>query len=207
MLQVIFPAALMLVSMLVLAIIVTRQIKSVPPDRALVITGRKRFVMDPQTGERRIIGFRVITGGSAFVIPIFERTDYLPLAEMQIAINADDLRDQNGDSQRVSLVVNCRISDEGEMLTRAIGRFLGMSIDDIREIAATTIEARLMNQVLVADLRSRGTWAGLEREVEGLVGDDLKPLGIEVDNLIFRDRSTTLLTAVTANGRGESGSE
>ena len=201
MLPVVFAAGLLLGSIALLALFVSRNIVRVPPDQAIVLTGRRAVVTDPSTGAQKEIGHRVITGGSAFQIPMIERIDYLPLSEMSIQIDSDDLRDIEGFAQSVSVLVNCRITAEQPCLDRAIVRFLSMNVEDIEMIARTTVESRVSNTLLTTDFSGTNPWPELERHLNSSIHGDLAQLGISVDTVIFRRISVARAHEEPANGQ------
>lgn len=204
---VVVAAALMLVTLVVLIALLTRYIVRVPPDAAIVLTGRKAYRDNPETGEREMVGFRFLTAGSAFRIPVYERIDYLPLGEMAIEIDADDLRDVEGWARSISVLVNCRISAEQPFIERAMRRFLTMDLPDIEQIVRTTIESRISNTLLTTDLSEDGSWPAIETSLEAAIRDDLAALGVEIDTLIFRRVPSTGAEGMPANGRGSMRSE
>jgi len=201
MFPVVIGAGLLLGSIALLALFVSRNIVRVPPDQAIVLTGRRAVVTDPSTGARKEVGHRVITGGSAFQIPLIERMDTLPLSEMAIQIDAEDLRDIEGYAQSVSVLVNCRITAEQPYLDRAIVRFLSLNLEDIETIARTTVESRVSNTLLTADFSGTDPWPKLETHLNSSIHDDLEQLGISVDTVIFRRIPVANAHAESANGQ------
>ena len=57
----------------------------VGPNEVLVISGRKRRIIDPD-GKSREVGFRVVKGGGVFVWPVFEKVDILSLELLTIDV-------------------------------------------------------------------------------------------------------------------------
>lgn len=55
------------------------QYRRVGPNEVLVISGRRRVIVNPAEGEQKMAGFRVAKGGGVFVWPIIERADVLSL--------------------------------------------------------------------------------------------------------------------------------
>ena len=203
MLPTLIAGASVLILTALLMLYLSRNIVKVPLDAAAVLTGRKQFKTDEATGARTMVGYRVITGGSTFRIPIFERIDYLSLSEMAIEIDADDLRDVQGRLRSVSLLVNCRVSADPRLIERAIARFLTMRLEDVETIIRTTIESRLTNTLLTADLSHEARWQAVDSALNAAIRDDLEGLGVEVDTLIFRriPAGTPPETAVNGQGR------
>ena len=53
--------------------------KKVGPNQVLVVSGRRRAVINPATGQKEEIGFRVVKGGGTFIVPVLERMDVLSM--------------------------------------------------------------------------------------------------------------------------------
>ena len=192
--------AIPLFSILVLGVFVSRNIVRVPPDMALVLSGRKRAEIDPTSGQSKMMGYRVIVGGSAFKVPVLERADRLPLAEMSIRSDLVGLVGSAGRSASISFVVNCRISSFGEAMNRAISRFLSMDLDDIEQITRTTIESRIMDLFPTIDVSDAVAWPEHVLVLETAIRADLDAMGIAVDNVIFRGPPTVSTPSAMVNG-------
>ena len=76
-------ALITLAALVVIVATIARLIIIVPPNRAAVITGRRRAISSGQ-----VIGYRNVIGGRTLRIPIVEKVDHLALWAL------DDLRDQ-----------------------------------------------------------------------------------------------------------------
>lgn len=202
MLPTLIAGGLLLLTLALVILYLSRNIVRVPPDTAAVLTGRKTYRTNPETGEREMIGYRYLTTGSAFRIPVLERVDYLPLNEMAIEVDADDLRDIEGRARSISVLVNCRIPGEPPLAERAIRRFLTMDLADIEKIVRTTIESRVSNTLLTTDLSDAGNWPPVESSLDEAIRADLESLGVEVDTLIFRRVPGMGAEEMPANGRG-----
>jgi flotillin len=68
----------------------------VGPNRALIVVGRPRAVVDRETGRRSVVGYRIVKGGGTFVRPIRERTYQLSLELITLEINARDAYSAQG---------------------------------------------------------------------------------------------------------------
>ena len=208
--DVLAPLIGMAIPLMVMAFIllwVSRNIIRVPPDQAVVLAGRKRYVVDPATGERQIVGYRVIRGGSAFQIPVLERADHLHLAEMSIRLDLEGLRDRSGLATSVSVLVNCRVASEGSAMGRAITRFLTMDLPDVEQIVRTTIESRIMDLFPSIEAADATSWPEDALILETAIRSDLDALGISVDSVIFRGPPTVSAAPVAVNGHGANRSE
>jgi len=66
--------AIVLVIFIFAGIWASRYMK-VGPNQVLVISGRKRRMVDPD-GTARDVGFRIVKGGGVFVYPVLERSTF-----------------------------------------------------------------------------------------------------------------------------------
>ena len=196
--------ALPVIVMAVFIALLSRNIIRVPPDEGVVLSGKRQQIIDPLTREDRFVGYRVITGGSAFRIPIVERVDCLPLAQMSIHSELSHLLDSRGRIALISALVNCRISSDGLAMERAITRFLTMDLSNIEQIARTTIESRIMDLFPTIDASDKPAWPEHALVLEVAVRSDLDVLGISVDNVIFRGPPEVHAVAASMNGQGVS---
>ncbi|MEZ4522366.1 MAG: SPFH domain-containing protein [Thermomicrobiales bacterium] len=200
MLPVLIAIGLLLLMLLALIAILSRNIINVPADEAIVLTGRRTIQYDPETGEQRTRSHRIVSAGSTFRMPLIERVDSLPLQEMSIEIDADDLRDVQGRARSMSVLVNCRISAEDPYVERAIERFLTMDLANIQTVVQTTIESRIANAVLEADPSIPGTWLELESQLDAAIRDDLGRLGVLVDTVAIKRMPGDSSPATAVNG-------
>ncbi|MGD9147297.1 MAG: flotillin family protein, partial [Anaerolineae bacterium] len=62
--------------------------KKVGPNQVLVISGRRResTITNPVTGQKEVVGFRVVKGGGSFIIPVLERVDILSMEILTIEV-------------------------------------------------------------------------------------------------------------------------
>src|ERR1051326_7676071 len=83
-------AVSLLVFFFVIAIIWASRYTKVGPNQVLVISGRKRKIVDPD-GNVREVGFRVVKGGGKFVWPVLEKVDILSLEILTIDVQTPEV--------------------------------------------------------------------------------------------------------------------
>lgn len=202
MLTIVIAAGLFVAILAVIAAAILRSVVHVPPETAIVLSGRRTNRVNPESEELEEVGYRIITQGSAFRIPIIERADELSLSQMTLSIDLDDLRDSDGRTRSVSALVNCRISSKHPLIERAMHRFLSMRLQDIQRIVTTTVESRITHEVLAVDLSQPGEWQSLQPRLEIAINEDLAELGVEVDSVEFRRVPKPDPVELPANERG-----
>src|SRR6185503_14218287 len=87
-------AGLIILVIILMAIWASRYTK-VGPNEVLVISGRKRGIVDPD-GTAREVGYRIVKGGGVFVWPVFEKVDVLSLELMTIDVQTPEVYTSKG---------------------------------------------------------------------------------------------------------------
>ena len=192
-LEVLFALAAVLFTLLALAAllaIVSRNIVKVPPNMVAVFSGRKRLITDPETGQRRTVGYRLVKGGSSVRIPIIERVDFLSLNVMTIPLKITSAYTKEGVPVSVDAVANVKVGSDDIMLMNAIERFLGMSQDQIRSVIFQTLEGHLRS--ILGTLTVEQINADRQAFAQRLAAEsaaDLSRMGIEIDVLTIQQIS------------------
>src|SRR6266513_1182427 len=137
-----------------------RNYRKCPPNKVLVVYGRKHKARDQETK-----GYRLIRGGSAFVLPLFEDFTYIGL-----------------DTFSVEATANIKVSSDPERLAAAVERMLGKTPQEIHIMLKTTLDG-LLRQIIgtltVEDIvRNREK---LAQEVLSGAQTELNKLGFQID--------------------------
>lgn len=126
-----------LVLAIVLSTILKRLLYVSAPNEALIFSGRAR-----QHGNREV-GFRVIRGGRALRVPLFEVVDSVDLTNIAIDIQVKGAYSKGGIPLTVHGVANIKLPGEEPLLHNAIERFLGRTRQEIMRVAKETLEGNL----------------------------------------------------------------
>ena len=159
--------------------IISKNYIRIPPNKAAVLYGRKNKAAGGITK-----GYRLITGGGVFKIPFFEQVQYMDLSNRVINIRVDNAPNVNGVMTTVEGVANTKISSEKALLEIAVERFLGKSDIDIDKIIFQNLEGHLrsvVGKMTMEDLI--GNKQKLNSAVLEDSSEDFKKLGISVDSL------------------------
>jgi flotillin len=188
--QALFAILLVFLAFAALLAIVSRNIIKVPPNMVAVFSGRRRTIVDPTTGERRTVGYRLIKGGSSIRIPVLERVDFLSLNVMTIPLKIASAYTKEGVPVSVDAVANVKIGSDDQMLMNAIERFLGMEQDQIRSVIFQTLEGHLRS--ILGTLTVEQINADRQAFAQRLAAEsaqDLSRMGIEIDVLTIQQIS------------------
>jgi len=154
-------------------------------NEVLIISGRKRKVVDPD-GRKRVVGYRLVRGG-AFVWPILERVQRLSLELLTIEIQTADAYTAQGVRMVVDAVAQVKVKGDEASIALAAEQFLSKSKDDIRRVALQVIEGHLravLGTMSVEDLYLRR--AEFARQVREAARQDLERMGLDILSLTVR---------------------
>ncbi|MCQ2167413.1 MAG: flotillin family protein [Bacteroidales bacterium] len=179
---------LYLILILVFVLVVTfaailKRYKRCPSDKVLVIYGK--------TGKNKeggISSARCIHGGASFIWPVFQSYAFLDLTPISIECNLTNALSK----QNIRVDVPCRftvgISTEPENMTNAAERLLGLSIDDIRNIATDILFGQLRLVIATMDIEEINAdrdkfLANVSTNVEA----ELRKIGLKLINVNVTD--------------------
>ncbi len=181
--------AVIIVAVLIIGVVhfISKNYIKVPPNQVAVFYGRKYKVGD------KIVGFKVITGGARFRIPIIEKVAYLDLNVFSIMIEVQKAPNKDGVLVNLKGVANVKIqSDEASLMTAA-ERFLTMRPEEIKSIAFQNLEGHLRSiagRMSIEDLV--GDRTKLNQEVLNDAAMDLKKMGLGIDLLTIQEITDTM---------------
>jgi flotillin len=157
--------------------------KKVPPNTAMVVFGRK------QVGTRK--GYRVISGGAKFIVPIIESYAFLPLNVRTLNLDLKNVYidvENNRSKINMKCTTQVKISSDPRILDTAAEHLLHKEDSEINEIASKTIEGHIRGtcaKMRFEDIEiDRDLVAG---KVQSFADKDLKNMGLEIRSLIIED--------------------
>ena len=74
----------------IFAMVYASRYTKVGPNEVLIISGRRHRILGAD-GTARMVGYRLLTGGGAFVWPIFEKVDVLSLEILTIDVQTPEV--------------------------------------------------------------------------------------------------------------------
>ncbi len=178
-------AAILVIAFIALVLVVKRVLYVCQPSEVLVFSGRSR-----DAGNGRLAGYRIVRGGRAVRVPLFESVDRMDLTNMIIDVRVTNAYSRGGIPLSVQGVANIKVPGEEPLLNNCLERFLGKSREEIMKIARETLEgnlrgvlARLTPEAVNKDKDQFA--AQLAEEAE----QDLSRLGLVVDTLKIQNVS------------------
>jgi len=168
----------------VLAVIVRNLLYICQPNEVLIFIGGR------SGSAQRQLGYRVIKGGRAVRVPLFEVVDRMDLTNMPIEVAVTGAYSKGGIPLNVHGIANVKIAGEQPVLDNAIERFLGVPRNHIMEMARETLEGNLRG--VLATLTPEEVNEDKIKFAQSLLTeaeDDLRAMGLELDTLKIQDVS------------------
>ena len=143
--------------------------KPAPPNIAMVVTGPTKC--------------RTVIGKGAFIIPVVQRVDYMPLKNVQADFTSrDEIPTKDAINVLVDAVANVAISQEPELLKIAASKFLGFSPEDIRMTITPVLEGNIREIISQTTLKEliQGDKKEFAEKVVNNVTPNLRDMGLEL---------------------------
>jgi flotillin len=151
--------------------------KKVPPDKAMVVYGG--------------YGYKVITGGAKFILPVVESYEFLPLDVRTLEVNVQDIVTdvrRSGAKVNIKSVAQVKISSDQTILRTAAENLLHKTDAEINDIALKTLEGHARGvcaTLTIEEINSdRDTIAS---KIQNMAGNDLKNMGIDIKSFVIKD--------------------
>jgi flotillin len=162
--------------------------KKVGPNQVLVISGRRREMINPVTGQRERVGFRVVKGGGSFIIPVLERVDLLSMEILTIEVEVRSVYTVEGVPVHVDGVAQIKVRGEDASIYTAAEQFLSKGPEGIVYVAHETLAGHLraiLGMLTVEEIyKDRDAFAQKVLEVSG---GDLANMGLEIVSFVIKD--------------------
>lgn len=154
-----------------------RNYRKCPPNKVLVVYGRKN-----KEGQ----GFRLITGGSALVMPLLE--SFTEIGLENFSVEAAVVKTPNADGVPVSVdaVANVKVSSDPKLLSKAVERMLGKRPEEIKAMLKVTLDG-LLRQI-IGTLTIEEMVKDREKLAQGVLNNaltELNKLGFDIDNFVI----------------------
>ncbi|MBI1849765.1 MAG: flotillin family protein [Planctomycetes bacterium] len=159
----------------------------VGPNEVLVISGRKRLILEPD-GKKHSVGYRIVKGGGAFVWPVVEKAEILSLELMTLDVKTPAVYCVTGVSVFVDGVAQIKVKGDDVAIATASEQFLSKPTNEIMKIALQTIEGHL--RAIVGTLTMEEIYRNREmfqQKVQDVAATDLANMGLEIISFTLRE--------------------
>jgi flotillin len=165
-------------------IVYATRYKRVPPDKAMVVYGRRT----EKTGKR---GYSVLTGGGKFIWPIVEAVDYLPLDVRTLLLSVQDIVTDvktSGAKVNIKSVAQIKVASDPNSLATAAEQLLHKSDAEINEIAQKTLEGHVRGICATMTIESiNSDRDAVASNVQRQAANDLRNMGIQITSFVISD--------------------
>jgi len=162
--------------------------KKVGPNQVLVISGRRRDIVNPVTGNKERVGFRAVKGGGTFILPVVERVDILSMEILTIEVEVKNVYTIQGVPVHVDGVAQIKVRGDDASIFTAAEQFLSQGADGIKFVAHETLAGHLraiLGMLTVEEIyKDRDAFAQKVLEVSG---GDLANMGLEIVSFVIKD--------------------
>lgn len=179
----IIVTAVIAVAIFVTIVALFARYKRCPSDRILVIYGKTGKDVD---GSNR--SAKCIHGGAAFVIPVIQSYEFLDLRPISIEVNLTKALSKQNIRVDVPSTFTVGISTDHGIMNNAAERLLGLSRNDIQELAKDIIFGQLRLVIATMDIEEINSDRDKFLEnVSQNVEAELKKIGLKLINVNVTD--------------------
>ncbi|QKI80833.1 flotillin [Kroppenstedtia eburnea] len=172
---------------MVLAICFWARYKTVGADEALIVTGSmlggKNSTTDA-SGKK----MKIIRGGGAFIVPIFQRAERLSLLSHKLTVSTPEVYTEQGVPVMADGVAIIKIGSSLEDVATAAEQFMGKDVDTLKDEAEEVLEGHLraiLGTMTVEEIyKNRDRFA---QEVHAVAAKDLKKMGLSIVSFTIKD--------------------
>ncbi|MCS6800013.1 MAG: SPFH domain-containing protein [Myxococcota bacterium] len=155
------------------------------PNEVLVFSGLRR-----RTPDGREVGYRIIRGGRALRVPIFETVARMDLTNMNIDVTVRNAYSKGGIPLVIQGVANVKLPAEEPLIHNALERFLGKSREEITRVARETLEGNLRGVLaLLTPEEVNEDKEKFARKLAEEAESDLSTIGLVLDTLNIQNVS------------------
>ncbi|WP_455391987.1 flotillin family protein [[Eubacterium] cellulosolvens] len=167
-----------------LVLIYAARYKRVPPDKAMVVYGKKV----EKVGAK---GYKVLTGGGKFIWPIVEAVEFLPLDVRTLVLSVTDIVTDvktSGAKVNIKAVAQIKIASDPTSLATAAEQLLHKSDPAINEIAQKTLEGHVRGICATMTIEAiNSDRDAVATNVQTQAAKDLRNMGIEIRSFVISD--------------------
>ncbi len=163
-------------------ILIVRRYKRCPSDKVLVIYGQ----IGKQDGSNKTA--KIIHSGASFVWPVLQDFEFMDLTPIPIIVDLKGALSNQNIRVNVPARFMVGISTEKDVMQNAAERLLGLTLDNIHDLALDIILGQL--RVVIATMKIEEINSDREKflaNVTDAVGHELKKIGLKLINVNVTD--------------------
>lgn len=161
--------------------------KTVGADDAMIVTGSflgNKNVHKVDDGS----GIKIVRGGGAFIIPIFQQAENISLRSHSLDISTPNVYTENGVPVMADGTAIIKVQSTTEGIATAGEQFLGKNDSELRKEAQEVLEGHL--RAILGTMTVEEIYKNRERfaqEVQTQAAVDLKKMGLQIVSFTIKD--------------------
>ncbi|MDC3417091.1 flotillin family protein [Aquibacillus salsiterrae] len=169
------------------AILFAARYKTVGADDAMIVTGSflgNKNVYRTDDGG----GIKIVRGGGAFIIPIFQQEERISLRSHSLDISTPNVYTENGVPVMADGTAIIKVQSTTEGIATAGEQFLGKDNSELRKEAQEVLEGHL--RAILGTMTVEEIYKNRERfaqEVQTQAAVDLKKMGLQIVSFTIKD--------------------
>ncbi len=172
----------------VVLLFISSRYQKVGPNEALIISGRGQVRVDPATGARERLGYRIVKGGGTVVWPVVERAERLSLEVMTLEVETPRVYSSQGVAITVDGIAQVKVKSDEVSIATAAEQFLSKNTDEIKQVALQTLEGHLRG--IVGTLTVEEIYKDRDRfaqRVQEVSAGDMANMGVGIVSFTIKD--------------------
>lgn len=161
--------------------------KTVSSDQAMVVTGTmlgSSHTYSDESGRK----IKIVRGGGAFILPIFQKADFLSLLSHKLDVSTPEVYTELGVPVMADGVAIIKIGGSVEDIATAAEQYMGKPENELRSEAQEVLEGHLRS--ILGTMTVEEVYRNRERfaqEVQGVAARDLKKMGLQIVSFTIKD--------------------
>ncbi|MCL6459477.1 MAG: flotillin family protein, partial [Gorillibacterium sp.] len=183
---------IVVIIIILLGIAFMARYKTVGPDEAMIVTGSflgtKNVTTDTEDSANFGRRIKIIRGGGAFILPIFQQSAYLSLLSHKLEVSTPEVYTEQGVPVIADGVAIIKIGGSVEDVATAAEQFMGKPIEALKSEAQEVLEGHL--RAILGTMTVEEVYKNRDRfaqEVQGVAARDLKKMGLQIVSFTIKD--------------------
>lgn len=161
--------------------------KTVSSDEAMVVTGSmlgNKNTYSDASGRK----IKIVRGGGAFILPIFQKSEFLSLLSHKLDISTPEVYTEQGVPVMADGVAIIKVGSSVEDIATAAEQFIGKSNEELKAEAQEVLEGHL--RAILGTMTVEEVYKNREKfaqEVQEVAARDLKKMGLSIVSFTIKD--------------------
>ncbi|MCT2536194.1 flotillin family protein [Aquibacillus koreensis] len=171
---------------LAFTILFAARYKTVGADDAMIVTGS--FLGNKNVHKVDGSGIKIVRGGGAFILPIFQQYEKLSLRSHSLDISTPNVYTENGVPVMANGTAIIKVQSTTEGIATAAEQFLGKDNSELQKEAQEVLEGHL--RAILGTMTVEEIYKNRERfaqEVQTQAAVDLKKMGLQIVSFTIKD--------------------